>query len=280
MTAKTQQASLYDIRERIARTYGMVAPPPPVEPSTLVDETRETALLMTANNGHTIITTPVRQQASSNAGFMYLHGRFVEADRANRNGAYWSTADLELGAPTVAGGPLNWLHDDTKIIGTLLDGNLVRSDKETAATSDVGNYIESSAAVWKFLYPRESQLIEKAAADKQLFYSMECVSQNVQCVDGSVEGCQEVFAYNDYLTNKGKICSHLREAASAKRFIDPVFLGGAVIIPPVIPGWAHADVEVVRQAAAAVEQSPFEEVERKTAEQMVQQILAWANTPH
>lgn len=233
--------------------------------------TPERAFVVEGKTGRTVISGPIREIASKNEGFTYLRGRFVEADSPNRNGALWTTDDLQIGEATVAGGPLNWLHDDMKIVGSLLDGRLV-SGKEAAAAG-IGNHIVSNAAMWRFLFPKEVDTVEKAAADNALWFSMECVSKQVMCVDG----CGEAFDYAVY--NRQEACSHLREKSHVRRFVDPIFLGGAIIVPPVQPGWARADVEVVRQAAALAEEHQEDNwgLSKSQAESMVEGILTWAN---
>lgn len=211
-------------------------------------EERERAFVTHAKSGRTVITTPVREIAAANKDFTYLRGRFVEADNVNSNGQYWSTEDLQLGGATIAGGPLNWLHEDTKIIGSLLQGELVNSDRETAG---IGNHIVADAAVWRFLFPEQTKTIEAAAKDGQLYYSMECISREVACLETEGRpGCGESFSYVDY--DAGKCCQHLRERSSVRRFVDPVFLGGAVIVPPVLPGWAKADATIRQQASGTI----------------------------
>lgn len=241
-----------------------------------VEQEPERAFVAHSTAGRTVITAPVREAAAAtgaNAGFLYLHGRFVEADSPNRNGALWSSEDLQLAERTVAGGPLNWLHEETHIVGTLLSGEFQKGRIEAG----VGNHIASTAALWHFLFPREAAAAEQAAREDRLYYSMECVSETVTCAsNSSTEGCGEAFAYPDYLGKRA--CAHLNDRQSAARFDKPVFLGGALIVPPTEPGWAHADVEVVRQAAQLTEEHDLgAHLERKQAEAMVERILAWAN---
>ena len=330
-----------------------------------VDEPTERAFTVDSARGSVVITGPahtIREQAAdqANPGFIYLNGRFVEAERANRNGAYWSTKDLELGQVTVAGGPLNWLHQERHVIGTLLSANLV-TEREDAAAYDreaardfsagerkkmagkgqaksdgsfpiknaqdlknairlagnakdpaaarrhiirraqalglsnlipdswtkeksaagIGNHINAAAAVWRFLYPAETDLIQRASDSRELWYSMECVSRQVQCLQNAEHaGCGETFEYATYMHDRDNVCEHLREGAGARRFVEPVFLGGAVILPPVRPGWANANAEVAREAAQLTEQYDLSQgiLTRPEAEGMVGQILDWANS--
>lgn len=240
-------------------------------------EERERAFVTHAASGRTVITAPVRETAMANEGFMYLRGRFVEADTANLNGAYWSTDDLQMGGATIAGGPLNWLHDETKIIGSLLQGELIHSARESA---DIGNHIVADAAVWKYLFPDEARTIERAATEGKLYYSMECVSREVACLDTPGRpGCGEHFSYGDY--DAGKTCAHLRERSSVRRFVDPIFLGGAVIVPPVMPGWDKADA-TIRQAAgltmsATTTDNSLSILPERQALDLATAVLQWAN---
>ena len=335
-----------DLRDHFRAKYGSKPASTPVETGTEeIEVAPERAFVVHAASGRTVITGPIREVAMANQGFTYLRGRFVEADNPNSNGALWTTADLELGQNTVAGGPLNWLHDDRKIIGSLLDGQLVPGREEArkfsaeerkkaaggAAMADgsfpiknaqdlanairlagnakdpaaarrhiirraralglsdripdswkseksaahIGNHIETTAAVWRFLFPQQAAAIEKAADDHGLYFSMECISRQVACVGDT--GCGEQFDYGDY--DAGNVCSHLRERASIRRFVDPIFLGGAVIVPPVRPGWANAEAEVVRQAAALTEEAEIagDGLTSKQATELAAAVLQWAN---
>ena len=269
--------SVIEMRDEFRKRYGYDPikgnhPPVVAEPALQP----ERAFVVHADSGRTVITAPLREIARKNQGFMYLQGRFVEADTPNGNGALWTTEDLQLGEATVAGGPLNWLHQETKIIGTLLNGQLVSGREASAA--GIGNHIVSDAAVWRFLFPREADTIERAAADNGAYYSMECLSRQVACVDSPGRpGCGEVFSYEDY--DAKRACAHLNERSSIRRFVDPLFLGGAIIVPPVQPGWAKAEVDVVRQAAALSEEHGLADdgLSRSQAESLATAILTWAN---
>lgn len=267
-----------DLRNALRQRYGTpVTIPVVLEATEHVEPTQpERAFVIQAESGRTVITAPLREVASKNDGFLYLHGRFVEADTPNRNGAMWTTEDLQMAEGTVAGGPLNWLHQETKIVGTLLDGHLV-AGRENAADG-IGNHIQSTAAVWRFLFPSEADTIERAAADNGAYYSMECISKQVACVDSPGRpGCGEVFSYGDF--DAKRACAHLNERSSVRRFIDPLFLGGAIIVPPVQPGWAKAEVDVLRQAAALSEREGLanDGLSRSQAESLATAILTWAN---
>ena len=268
-----------DLRDLFARKYGTkhgerVSTDVPAPTDFVIPER---AFVLQAESGRTVITAPMREVAAANDGFTYIRGRLVGADQPNDNGAFWTTEDLQLGESSVAGGPVNWIHDDTHNIGCLLEGHLVTGRE--AAASGVGNHIATTAAIWRFLYPREADTIEKAALDGQLFFSMECISREVACMDGpgGRRGCGETFSYKD--ADSGNCCSHIREKSSMRRFIDPLFLGTAVIVPPVMPAWRSASADVVRQAAATAETSALADshLSRSQAEDVAHAVLTWAN---
>lgn len=270
-----------DLRDQLRRRWGTnagIVPPVATSVATSPGSAQlpaivvpERAFVVHAESGRTVITAPIREVASSNEAFTYLSGRLVGADTPNNNGALWTSEDLELGQATVAGGPLNWLHDETKIIGCLLDGAFVGGRE--AAADGVGNHIASRAAIWSFLYPHETSIISSAAAQGQLFYSMECVSKEVSCVGDN--GCGETVTYAAY--DAKECCEHLRERSSIRRFVDPLFLGAAVIVPPVKPGWSHASADILRQAAALAETMPDEALSKQQSQDLAGMILGWAN---
>src|SRR4051812_47215062 len=148
--------SKLDLRNQLRLRYGgnplplVAVDPAVVEP--------ERAFVTHAKSGRTVITAPVREVARANVGFTYLRGRFVEADHANDNGALWTTEDLQMGGATVAGGPLNWLHNERVIIGSLLHGGLVTGRQESALDGSTnlergGNHIRADAAGWRVRGP-------------------------------------------------------------------------------------------------------------------------------
>lgn len=272
MREKSKLDRLYEFKDK----YGTPSPAEP--PTTVATSVAPERAFVTYGKGRTVITAPLRELAAVNEGFLYLNGRLVEADSPNDNGAMWTTEDLQIGEATVAGGPLNWLHDERIIVGCLMDGHLV-TGREAAAAGDesgIGNHITSTAAMWKFLYPRQADILEKAAADHQLYYSMECLSRVVACVDSPGRaGCGEEFSYEQF--DSKRACAHLNGRTSVTRFVDPWFLGAAVIVPPVQPGWAHADVEVVRAAAEQAEKANLVDMNTDQARILAATIIEWAN---
>lgn len=244
----------------------------------------EQAFFVEGKNGHSYLTGPAgvvdevtqarwERASSPNEGFSYIQGRFVEADSPNGNNAFWSSDDLALGQPTVTHGPLNWLHDERHIVGALVDSQLVR--REAAGQGDIGTHIVAQAVVWKFLYPKETAAIKAASDNRQLWYSMECISRTVSCLH---DGCGSTMEYGAYMAKGVEGCGHLRERSSVRKFNEPTFLGGAVILPPARPGWMKANAEVMGEAGRLVEAANLGDgpLTKDEAERMVAQILEFS----
>jgi hypothetical protein len=201
-------------------------------------------------NGKTILTAPVaaREIAATNPAFLLISGKFVGAEKANRNGALWTTGDLEMGQPTVTHGPLNWLHEERHIVGALASSRMVTQE----AASDLGSdpHIAVDSVVWKWIYPQEAATIQLASDQGSLWYSMECIAENVHCGD-----CSGSYPYMDVMRASAEVCEHVTGRTATRRMENPTFLGGAIIVPPVRPGWADANVEVMRQGASFAEKA-------------------------
>lgn len=239
-----------------------------------------TRAFVTEVAGKTILTAPLEtlkaEQFGANPHYLWLEGAFVGAEEPNRNGAFWSTGDLEFGRATVKNGPLNWLHEARHIIGSIVDGRLVTPVEGASEGAGVVPHIRATAAMWKWIYPDEAEVIEFAAQVGKLYYSMECISESVKCVGDN--GCGESFSYMKAIRRQA--CDHLNEHASIRQLENPTFLGGAVIVPPVRPGWAHADVHLLRQAAQLAEdaynQAGRPDIEATVWEQLMAEVVSYA----
>lgn len=235
---------------------------------------------LTEANGKTLITGPAEAMpevaSAANPYFLRIQGRLVGAEKANRNGALWTTGDLEMGQPTVNNGPLNWLHESRHIIGALSESAMVLPKAETAATAIVDPYIEASSVLWSFIWPDEAAVVQQASDSSKLWYSMECISENVHC---QADECGGVFSYLDVVTASEGICEHVANRTAARRFENPTFLGAAVIVPPVRPGWADADAKVVTaMAEKAFEDAGRPDVDSGEWERLMMGVLAYAGT--
>jgi len=194
----------------------------------------EPFVLERQNDGHIFLTAPasVRETAGT-PFFTRISGDYVEANKPNRNGAMWTSQGLEVGVATVANGPLNWLHEEKHIIGCITDANLV------GATDQADDHISVDGVMWSWLWPAETAMLKASSERNSLYLSMECVSESVICVDG----CGETFPHEQAMLGDG-VCEHVRKRTGIRRFNNPVFLGGAVIVPPYRPGWSKSNAKV------------------------------------
>lgn len=221
------------------------------------------------------IASAWEEQAAANPHFMWLQGRYVEADKPNRNKAVWNSDDLEFGNPSIAHGPINMLHVEHNIVGTVAAAALVIPERQAAAAGEV-NTIHALGAIWKYLHHVQpaARQIAKASEENKLWYSMECVSREVAC---QAPGCSHTQSYRDYMLAKHTRCDHVKQGAP-RRFVDPTFDGAGIIIPPIMPGWSGASASVMRQAAMLAEghEDSFGELSEEEAIGMVAQIIAYS----
>jgi hypothetical protein len=251
----------------------------PESTTPVLDTTTAPPALLTEAGGKTLLTFPIQafdredsvpvppelaaaweQAAGHNPYYLWLQGRFVEAEKANANGAFWSRQELEMGQASVAHGPLNWLHDSRQIIGHFADAQLMQPALHIGeSAADAGRpHIAAAAVMYKHLFPEQANKIRDAAVNKSLYYSMECVGRTVSCetsADGSRQGCGKEYPYLQTVLEPASCCPHIAQKTSQRAFHGTVFLGGAVIVPPVAPAWRNADVELVQKAAAEAERT-------------------------
>ncbi len=330
---------------------------------------------VTTAHGKTLITAPVtidggwQRALTPNPHMLWLAGRLVGAETPNRNGALWSAGDLQMGQPTVAHGPVNWLHEARHVIGSIAEARFIpgASDPTEAAAAAInvedrkkmakngvalpdgsfpipdvahltsairlartpeqrrhvikraralgradlipeswrsdGTYaaeaaaspqsaaetrdphIVTAASVWRWIYPDEATVIEWAAEKGQLWQSMECISESVICTEDH-GGCGRQVSYIDYIHKADAACDHMREGSGVRRFADPTFLGTGIIVPPTRPGWADADVTVLRDdltEAAKLSEKAYAQmgnpdIPAATFEQMMAQVIRYAGS--
>jgi hypothetical protein len=194
------------------------------------------------------------EKASGNDKLMFLSGRFVEAEKANVNGAFWDTSDLEYGEHTIVNAPVNFLHRHRHVIGSFTESRLFRpgpTGVAEAAAAPQRPFLGVNAVLWREFFPYEARLVEMASNAKTLFWSMECQSKTIRCEtssDGSRQGCGKEYPFAQWASGAATVCAHVREKASQRHFYLPRFNAGAVIVPPVNPGWKGATAEVTAHA--------------------------------
>lgn len=164
-----------------------------------------------------------------NPSFLWIAGRYVQAERLNRNGHFMTYDDLVAGQGSIQHSPLNGLHEWWKPIGTFVEAKIVERDGT--------HEIQALSAMWAANFPEMAAAIRQYHAEGNLWYSMECVAEARQCLT-----CDATF---EWATAATDWCVHMAADPKApRRFINPVFLGGALVYPPQQPAWADAEAEV------------------------------------
>ncbi len=181
----------------------------------------------------------------TNTSFIWIAGRYVQANNLNNNGHFWSFDDLKAGEDSILHTPVNALHNWESPIGTVVQTKMVQ--REASSESEAFPEIQALSVVWGANFPEIAHLIKTAHADESLFYSMECISESKQCLN-----CERTFPF---AATAAETCEHLGADPNApRRFINPTFLGAALIFPPDKPAWRDATItevakELTRQYA-------------------------------
>lgn len=194
----------------------------------------------------------------------WIAGDFVEADKPNSNTQFWTAADLSMAEYSIKYAPLNMVHRfrnpigfyaATKTVKLQRQLKAVTTETEAAATkaeSQGSMKIQALSGLWSHIFPFEAAQAEAADASGLLFYSMECRGTHLICAGDN--GCGEKF---DYMATETH-CEHLLERSSIRHIVNPTFRGGALIVPPVRPGWKNANANVVSDAVM-IEAAAFAE---------------------
>jgi hypothetical protein len=199
--------------------------------------------------------------AKSNPFVKWVAGDFAEGDNPNRNTQFWTAEDLELAEYTILHSPLNMVHKFRTPVGFFAETKTVQL-ADAAADDDepTGSMkIQALSGLWTHIFPFEAAQVDAADDLGLLFYSMECRGTHLVCASDEarkLEGCGKKFDYLDTSSH----CEHLLERTSVRHIVNPTFRGGALIVPPVKPGWQKATASVVtdavmEEAAAFAEQT-------------------------
>lgn len=191
----------------------------------------------------------------------WISGSYVESDNPNGNNQFWTSGDLAFAEYSIKYAPLNMLHKVTRPVGFYLatkksfqNENQVEAVK--AKKKDGPFTIEALSGMWSHIFPFESALVDQANEKGLLHYSMECRSEEIACAGPT--GCGKTMPYGD----AAKHCIHIKERSSIRHLVKPTFRGGALIIPPIKPGWSGASASIMQDAVADEARKYAEETER------------------
>lgn len=205
-----------------------------------------------------VVDTETKETAASWASehirlrpdFGWIVGRYVEADKPNRNGHIFPIEDLRASHDGVVHTPLNMLHRSHHVVGTFTATSLlagIESSIPFAASEQaaaLNAHVEALSAFWRYVFPDEYRATQQAFRERSAWLSMEAVPKTITCVHDNL-----TFKYHGPVHDS--YCAHLLASPRAQRRLNgPHFVGGAVIIPPTRPGWANADI---RNIAGVIE---------------------------
>lgn len=178
----------------------------------------------------------------------WISGRYVSSGKPpNRNGLAFRPHELPSAMRRILHKPLDMIHDPHRIVGTHAAYRMVYPNGAPAearsghpgqmAYTDTA-YSQVIAAVWSYHYSSEAEIIAEAYNDGKAFLSMSCLPESVQC-----ERCDHIAPWDGYTSDL--YCEHM-QGLNFKWVNNPLFLGGAVIVPPINPGWSRAAITRLR----------------------------------
>ena len=135
-----------------------------------------------------------------NQNIVWFRGRYVEADRANRNGAQWSANELAIKSLTPMLMPVTVMHDPRTAVGTIADVKHLTPQRDGIARPR----IDTVLALWGHRFPEAVAEAERNAEAGTLMQSMECYSPWYEC---SV--CHTVFHKLPGGAEQAMWCEHL-----------------------------------------------------------------------
>lgn len=172
-----------------------------------------------------------------NDSFLWIAGRYVQANEANKNGDFWSYDDIVVGEPSIKYTPLNVLHKWDRPVGTFVETKIVHRAKADGEDGEILPEVQALAVLWTANFPNVAKAARDAHELGRLWYSMECTAETTQCM-----ACERTFSFRSAAS---ELCEHLANRTAARRWINPTFLGGALIFPPATPGWEDADITTI-----------------------------------
>jgi hypothetical protein len=163
------------------------------------------------------------KKLAPNENIGWLRGQYVEAERANENGAVWSSDELAIKSLTPMFMPVTVMHDPRSAVGLIADTKLLTREQHNVPRSR----IDTTLGIWRHRFP---QVWEEVAANYEqgsLMQSMECLPRYYDCGE-----CGRRFPKLPGGAEKANWCAHLRgeENAKATRRLGNVTFTGTGLI--------------------------------------------------
>lgn len=200
----------------------------------------------------------------------WVIGNYIEADRQNSNGHYFPLPDIPAGIETLRGKALNMLHRERYVVGHYVGAQLLDENGVEMSAEDVVERVnnpedpstvqgvsrptvEAVAAFYWNRFPEEYEDIQRAHSMGSLYFSMEAIPKEVSCLTCDKRAPFVGLSSDTY-------CSHMNGPVGPKRIHEPRFLGGAIIIPPVKPGWSQAEIKTIARQMMEEDENSIEEL--------------------
>lgn len=172
---------------------------------------------------------------TDNESVLWVLAKYVEADRPNGNGQMWTFADLVEAQDTIRYSPMNVLHRG-EAVGVWVNQRMIYPLDDSSNFID-HPFIEVLGALWGMRNPEVAALVGSAYNEGSLFVSMECIPESVTF---KADDREETYTWlGPRHESYGEIA---RIPGVISQLNKPNFVGGALILPPVKPGWSGARV--------------------------------------
>lgn len=218
----------------------------------LIDEDRDTASEWALNH-----ITP-------NPAIKWVLGRYAEADQPNNNNQMWALEDLRMAQPSIQHAPMNMVHQPRNIVGAFVATEMMYPTQD-AASGPANPYIEALGAFWRYYFPDVFEVVQRAHDEGSLFFSMECVAETVTFL--SPEGASETFPYKGPVS--GTYGDWGKNPENIRQLNKPHFMAGALIIPPLKPGWFGAEIKELAKYVeehAEIAQEVYDDIQGQSPE--------------
>lgn len=176
----------------------------------------------------------------------FIVGRYIHGGHPpNRNGHLFKTEELPEALRYLPFTALDMLHDARRIVGTHAATKMVYPSgtaltNPTARSDPYGAtpYSVVLACMWSYLFPDDAKTMASAFEEGNAFLS----HSTLPLAGVSCDTCGHTAPWAGYTSTT--YCDHM-QGTNPKWMNQPLFLGGAVIVPPVKPGWHAAQITKV-----------------------------------
>lgn len=204
------------------------------------------------------------RKMAPNEHLLWLRGQYVESEKANLNGHYWASDQLEIASLTPMFMPVTVMHDPRTAVGLIADAKLLERDGDKVPRSR----IDTTLGVWKHRFPEVAAEIEENYKAGSLMQSMECRPAYYDCGE-----CGQRFPKLPGSAEVANWCEHLKakqlDAANTlavRRLGNVTFTGTGLIFGSRGATGANEDanLEVFAEEVAEFHERQHQDARRST----------------